>query len=203
MRLSAFFLSTLVLFAPLTAGTKVFTPDTNHSILGFKAATLLFDVPGRFEKYKVAIQGDPADLSTVTIRVELETKSINTENAARDKHLRTEDFFDVARFPRIVFTSEKAWREGDKVVVQGNLDLHGVAKPLQITFTEATGLNGAGNPTWSYKASLPIKRSDFGIGADSVAAKISLKDEVDLNLLLVGFFSEAPAAPAPRHSRKK
>jgi len=203
MRLSALFLSALTLLSPLAAGTKVFTPDTNHSIFGFKAATLLFDVPGRFEKYKLDIQGDPADLSTVKVRVELDTKSINTENAARDKHLRTEDFFDVAKYPRIVFTSQKAWREGDKVVVQGYLDLHGVVKPLQITFTEATGLNGAGNPTWSYKASLPIKRSDFGIGADSVAAKISLRDEVDLNLLLVGFFNEEPAALAPKRSRKK
>lgn len=201
MRLPALFLSALVLLSPLAAGTKTFTPDTNHSLFGFKAATLLFDVPGRFQKYQLNIEGDPADLSTVNIRVELETRSINTENKMRDDHLRTADFFDAARYPKIVFTSRKAWREGDKIQVQGVLNMHGVEKPLQITFTEATGLNGAGTPTWSYKATLPISRKDFGIGADSVAAKISLKDEVDLNLLLVGFFHDAPSAPA--HARKR
>lgn len=203
MRLPALILSALALLSPLAAGTKTFTPDTNHSFFGFKASTLLFDVPGRFQKYKLNIEGDPADLSTVNIRVELDTKSINTANKMRDDHLRTEDFFDVAKYPKIVFRSRKAWREGDKIQVQGILDMHGVEKPLQITFTEATGINGAGTPTWSYKATLPISRKDFGIGADSVAAKISLKDEVDLNLLLVGFFNDAPSVPAPAHARKK
>jgi polyisoprenoid-binding protein YceI len=203
MRLSALFLSAITLVAPLAAGTKVFTPDTNHSFFGFKAATVLFEVPGRFQKYKLNIEGDPADLSTVKIRVEFDTKSINTANSMRDNHLRTEDFFDAAKYPKIIFTSEKAWREGGKVLVQGTLNMHGVEKPLQIAFEEATGLNGAGASTWSYKATLPISRKDFGIGADSVAAKISLKDEVSLNLLLVGFFNDAPAAPAAKAAKKK
>lgn len=202
MRMPAFLLPVILLVSPLVAGTKTFTPDTNHSIFGFKAATLLFDVPGRFEKYKVAIQGDPADLSTVKVRVELDAKSVNTDNAMRDKHLRSEDFFDAARHPKIVFASEKAWREGDKVIVQGTLDMNGVTRPLQISFTESTGLNGAGMPTWAYKAALSLNRKDFGIGADSVAAKISLKDEVQLNLMLVGFFNEAATAPEPK-ARKK
>lgn len=203
MRLPALFLSALVLLSPLAAGTKTFAPDTNHSLFGFRASTLLFEVPGRFQKYKLDIAGDPADLSTVSIRVELDARSINTENKMRDDHLRTADFFDVARYPKIVFTSRKAWREGDKVQVQGLLTIRGIEKPLQITFTEATGLNGAGTPTWSYKATLPINRKDYGIGADSVAAKISLKDDVELNLLLVGFFHDAPAAPAAKAAKKK
>ncbi len=202
MRLTPVFLPALLLLSPLMAGPKVFTPDTNHSILGFRASTFLFDVPGRFEKYQVAIQGDPADLSSVNIRVELVTKSLNTANKMRDDHLRTADFFDAAKYPKIVFTSEKAWRQGEAVVVQGNLDMHGVVKPLQISFTEAKGLNGAGMETWAYKAALPISRKDFGIGADSVAAKISLKDEVDLNLMLVGFFNDAPA-PAQKATKGK
>jgi polyisoprenoid-binding protein YceI len=202
MRNQALFLSALALISPLAAGTKTFTPDTNHSFFGFKAATVLFDVPGRFERYKLNIQGDPADLTTVKIKVELDTKSVNTANKMRDDHLRTEDFFDAAKYPKITFISEKAWREGDQVQVQGILNMHGVKKPLQITFTEATGLNGAGNPTWSYKATLPISRKDFGIGADSIAAKISLKDEVSLNLLLVGFFNDAPSAPAAKPDKK-
>ena len=60
-----------------------------------------------------------------------------------------------------------------------------------LCFLPAFGKNGAGVDTWSYEASLWLKRSDFGIGADSIAAKLSLKDPVELNLMLVGFFHDA------------
>lgn len=188
MRLPACFLSILLLGAPLAAGTPTFTPDTNHTFFGFKASTLLFDVPGRFDSYKLAIQGDPENLSHVSIRVDIAADSIETHNALRDSHLRSSEFFDVAKFPEIVFTSDRAWREGDKVVVQGTLTLHGVSKQVQIPFTEVHGRNGAGNLTYAYRASLRLNRNDFGLGSESVAAKISLKDEVTLNLMLVGFF---------------
>ena len=62
--------------------------------------------------------------------------------------------------------------------------------------------NGAGTDTWSYEGSIKLNRKDFGIGADSVAAKISLKDDVELNLLLVGFFEEKGMA-APKAEPKK
>ncbi|HEX9081548.1 MAG TPA: YceI family protein [Holophagaceae bacterium] len=181
-------LSTLLLVSPLAAGTQRFTPDTNHTIFGFKASTLLFDVPGRFDRYRVDIKGDPDKVSDVSIRVELEAASIDTANATRDNHLRSSDFFDAAKYPKIVFTSNHAWKDGDHLVVQGTLTMHGVSKPIQIVFSDGHGLNGAGNLTYAYRASVPLNRNDFGIGADSVAAKISLRNEVTLNLMLVGFF---------------
>jgi polyisoprenoid-binding protein YceI len=187
------FLSALALlcFLPAFAGTKVFTPDTTHSVIGFKAATLLFKVEGRFDRYQVDIQGDPEALGSVKIRVAIDAASVDTQNETRDNHLRTPDFFDVKRFPAIVFTSSKAWRENGKVMVAGTLEMHGVKKELTLAFDPAFGKNGAGVDTWSYEASLWIKRSDFGIGADSIAAKLSLKDPVELNLMLVGFFHDA------------
>lgn len=204
MHIRALLAVSLMLGLPTLAGDQVFTPDTNHTVLGFKAATLLFDVPGRFERYHTDIAGDPDALSSVKIRVEIDAKSISTNNKMRDDHLRSADFFDAVRYPKIVFTSEKAWKEGDKIVVHGTLELHGQKKELQIPFTPAKGLNGAGAMTWSYKATLPLKRQDFALGADSVAAKISLKDQVDLEILLVGFFNDsAPAkATAPAQARK-
>lgn len=198
MRLRSLLASGLLALAPLLAGDKVFTPDTTHTVIGFTASTILFEVPGRFDRYKVRISGDPETPSTVEVRLEIEARSVNTSNKMRDDHLRSDDFFDATAFPRILFTSAKAWRQGSQIVVQGTLDMHGKKKELQIAFEEAKGLNGAGMPTWSYRATLPINRQDFGIGADSVAAKISLKDEVRLNLLLVGFFNDPePPKKAP------
>jgi len=183
----------LVLALPLAAQTKAFRVDTNHTVFGFKASTLLFDVPGRFDRYKVSIQGDPVDLSGVQIRVELEARSINTSNRKRDEHLRSEDFFDVEHFPKIVFTSSQIKRDGDKLVLRGTLEMHGAKQELEIPFTAAEGRNGADQPTWSYRATLPLDRLAYGIGSQSVAAKISLNKEVELNLMLVGFFEPAPA----------
>jgi len=158
-------------------------------------------VPGRFTRYKADIQGDPATLEGAKVRIELETKSINTSNSTRDDHLRTADFFDAAKYPKITFTSQDVRKEGDRLKVHGTLTMHGVSKELDLFFVAAEGMNGAGTRTWSYRAILPLDRLDFGVGADSVAAKISLKKQVELDLLLVGFFEE-PAPPVKQGAAK-
>jgi len=184
---------------PLHGQGMVFSPDETHTMIGFKAATLLFKVDGTFGRWRADISGDPRTLEGASVKLTLYTGSVNTQNKGRDEHLRSADFFDAARHPRITFTSTKIVREGGKVLVTGLLDLHGTTKELTIPFEPSSGKNGAGVDTWSFEAALKINRKDFGIGADSVAAKLSLKDEVDLNLLLVGFFHEKAAeAPAPK-----
>jgi len=198
--LSALFAAALNLGAD--PGAKVFRVDANHTVIGFKASTLLFDVPGRFDTYKVEIQGDPAAPAGAKVRVEIEARSINTAIKGRDEHLRTADFFDVGAFPRITFTGTQVERTGDTVKVHGTLAMHGQSRDLDLVFQAAEGMNGAGKATWSYRATLPLDRLAFGIGADSVAAKISLRKEVELNLLLVGFFEE-PGAPAPAKPARK
>lgn len=190
-------LPVLLLASPILAQSRAFRVDENHTVFGFKASTLLFDVPGRFMRYSADIHGDPAAPEGASIRVDIDAKSINTAVAARDEHLRSADFFDVARYPKITFTSKEARKEGDHLLVRGTLLMHGVSRDLDLDFQAAEGLNGAGVQTWSYRTTLTLDRLDFGVGADSVAAKISLKRPVELNLLLVGFFEAAPAQPKP------
>jgi polyisoprenoid-binding protein YceI len=190
-------LPALLLALPLLSQNRVFRPDETHTVLGFKASTLLFDVPGRFTRYKADIHGDPATLEGASVRLDIDAKSINTANGTRDEHLRTADFFDVARYPKITFVSSAVKREGDKVLVHGTLQMHGVSRELDLAFVAAEGVNGADTRTWSYRTTLPLDRLDFGVGAESVAAKISLKRQVELELLLVGFFEEPPAPAKP------
>ncbi len=192
----------LWLALPLMAQPRVFRVDDNHTVLGFKASTLLFDVPGRFTHYKADIQGDPAAPEGAKVQIEIDAKSISTAIQARDEHLRSADFFDVAKYPKITFTSREVRRDGDRVVVRGTLAMHGVARDLDLSFVSAEGLNGAGTHTWSYRATLPLDRLDFGLGAESVAAKISLKRPVELDLLLVGFFEEPQAIAQPAPAKK-
>lgn len=189
------FLPALMLAAPLMAQTKVFRVDGNHTVFGFKASTLLFDVPGRFTAVKADIQGDPATLEGARVRIDIDAKSINTAIKSRDEHLRSADFFDVAKYPRIVFTSTDIRKEGERLRVVGTLLMHGVGKELVLSFEPVEGMNGAEVHTWSYRTTMSLDRLDFGVGAESVAAKLSLKRQVELNLLLVGFFEESEAAP--------
>jgi len=191
-----FLLPALLLAAPLLAQTKVFRVDDTHTVIGFKASTLLFDVPGRFTRFKAAIQGDPATLEGASVRLDIDARSVNTANGTRDEHLRSDDFFAAAKFPKITFTSKEVRREGDRVIVRGSLALHGVTRDLELPFVATEGMNGADVRTWSYRATLPLDRLDYGVGADSVAAKISLKRQVELDLLLVGFFEAPPAKAA-------
>ncbi|HJV89230.1 MAG TPA: YceI family protein [Holophagaceae bacterium] len=195
------------LLAPLRGQTptdRTIVVDRNHTMIGFKAATFLFGVPGRFEKYAVDLKGNPDAADGATVKVSIDTASINTAIKSRDEHLRSADFLDAAKYPKITFTSSKVWHEGGKLMAAGSLDLHGVQKDLTLAFEEAKGKNGSGNDSWSYAATLPLNRKDFGVGADSVAAKISLKDTVELNLLLVLYADDsAKAAPVKKATPRK
>ena len=202
-----FILAALLLLAPittLTAADKTFTPDTVHTRLGFIAKTI-FKVEGVFDKYTVEASGDPATLKNAKVKIVFDATSINTDNKTRDEHLKSPDFFDVAKFPNITFTSSKIWKKAGKIMVQGSLDMHGVKKDVTIPFELTTGKNGAGNDTWTFDGSVKINRNDWGVGTGSIAAKISLKDTVELNLQLVGFFhadESAKAEPAKVQVKK-
>lgn len=176
------------LAVPAVAQAKKFDNDGNHSSIEFTAKTVLFKVNGRFDKYNLAIEGDPQALGPVQVKLEIDVKSIDTNNKTRDEHLRSPDFFDAKKFPKIVFTGTKASREGDKVIVEGTLEMHGVKKEMKIPFSPMVAKNGAGVEEHSYQAELVLHRKEFGIGNDSIGARISLADEVRVELMIAGFF---------------
>jgi polyisoprenoid-binding protein YceI len=167
-------------FAPLKL-------DRTHSKVSFTAATVIFDVDGEFGEFSVDIDGDPSKPETVKVEASIDVASINTHNAKRDDHLKSPDFFDVAKYPKIRFTSIGVKSKGSQLIVKGNLTMHGKTKLVSIPLKVAKGKNGAGVDTTTYKGKLTIDRNDFGIGTDSIAAKISLEDEVEIKLLVVTF----------------
>ena len=161
--------------------------DAVHSKVGFTASTLLFDVDGNFGKYDIQIDGDPSKPDTVKVKVSIDVASIDTDNTKRDNHLKSPDFFDAEKHPSITFTSTSVTSNGNQLTVKGDLTMRGKTKPVTIPFKVAKGKNGSGVDTATYKGKLTIDRTDFDIGTDSVAAKISLEDEVDIKLLIVTF----------------
>ncbi|MGB5695388.1 MAG: YceI family protein [Polyangiales bacterium] len=182
LALGTFFLTSIALAA--YSSLKL---DTVHSKIGFTAGTVLFDVDGEFGEYSIEIDGDPQTPQSAKVRASIAVASINTQNTKRDKHLKSPDFFDAEKYPKIVFTSTSVQPKGSQLIVKGELAMHGKTEQVTIPFRIATGKNGAGVDTTTYKGKLTIDRNDFGIGTDSIAAKISLEDEIEIKVLIVTF----------------
>lgn len=185
-----FLVPALVALSVGSAASAAFTPlklDTVHSKVSFTAATLLFDVDGAFGDYSIEVEGDPNAPQSVKIKATISASSIDTQNTKRDDHLKSADFLDVEKHPTITFTSTNVKGEGSQLTVKGQLSIHGKSKSVSIPFKVANGKNGAGVDTRTYKGKLTIDRNDFGVGTDSIAAKISLEDEVEIKLLVVTF----------------
>jgi polyisoprenoid-binding protein YceI len=161
--------------------------DRTHSKVSFTAATLIFDVDGEFREFSVDIDGDPSKPETVKVEASIDVASIDTKNEKRDDHLKSPDFFDAAKYPKIRFTSIGVKAKGSQLTVKGNLTMHGKTKLVSIPFKVVKGKNGAGVDVTTYKGKLTLDRNEFGIGTDSIAAKISLEDEVEIELLIVTF----------------
>ena len=161
--------------------------DRTHSKIGFTAETLLFDVDGQFKDYTLEVEGDKNEPAKAKVKVTVNVASIDTQNQKRDDHLRSPDFFDAKKHPTITFTSTNIRPKGNQLIMKGDLTMHGKTKRVTIPFKVAKGKNGAGIDTTTYKGEITIDRNDFGIGTDSIAAKISLEDEVELKLLIVTF----------------
>jgi polyisoprenoid-binding protein YceI len=178
--LSIVFVISTALAAPLKL-------DRTHSKIGFTAETLLFDVDGQFKDYTLEVEGDANEPAKAKVQVTINVASIDTQNQKRDDHLRSPDFFDVEKHPTITFTSTSIRPKGKQLIMKGNLTMHGKTKPVTIPFKVAKGKNGAGVDTTTYKGEITIDRNDFSVGTDSIAAKISLEDEVELKLLIVTF----------------
>lgn len=185
-----FLVPALLALSVASAASAAFVPlklDTVHSKVSFTAATLLFDVDGEFGDYSIEVEGDPNAPESVKIKAAISASSIDTQNTKRDEHLKSADFLDVEKHPTITFTSTSVKSKGSQLTVKGQLSMHGKTKAVSIPFKVANGKNGAGVDTRTYKGKLTIDRNDFGVGTDSIAAKISLEDEVEIKLLVVTF----------------
>jgi len=114
--------------------TAAWNIDASHTRTGFSVKHLVIsDVKGEFAKTNGKAQIDDADLSKSSIEVTIEAASVDTRDEKRDNHLKSADFFDVAKYPTITFKSTKveAGKDG-ALTVTGDLTMHGVTKPVTL-----------------------------------------------------------------------
>ena len=164
LRVGAWALAAL-LAGSLAAAADTYAVDPVHSDVQFKVRHFLTPVPGRFRQFDGTIQYDPAKPEASKVELTVQADSIDTANDKRDAHLKSPDFFEVAKFPTLRFVSKAVKKTGpQELEVTGDLTIHGVTRevtlPVQVlgTMKMPDGSEKAG-----FAAAFSIDRKDYGI----------------------------------------
>jgi polyisoprenoid-binding protein YceI len=140
--------------------------DPAHSHVEFSVKHLMIStVRGRFGIVRGTIQSDDADPAKGQAEIEIDVDSIDTRESRRDAHLRSADFFDVEKFPKITFRSTRLTDvKGDRFRLVGDLTIHGVTREVALDATsEGRARDPWGGERAGFSATTKIKRSDFGL----------------------------------------
>lgn len=169
------------------AQTSTWTIDPAHSSVQFTIRHLgVSNVHGTITGVKGTVIFDEKDVSKSSVTATMDTATVNTNNDARDKHLKSPDFFDVDKNPTISFKSTAVTKAGGKLQLVGDLTLNGVTKSVTLDLDgPAPPMTQRGKTISGFSASGTLKRADFGFGpkfsspmlGDEV--KISIDVEID------------------------
>ena len=157
----------LTVAVPATSWATTWDIDGSHTTVSFKVRHMMVtDVRGEFGKVEGKVDINDKDLSKSNVDVTIDVGSVNTRDEKRDGHLKSPDFFDVAKHSKITFKSTKVASAGKgKLKVTGNLTIKGVTKKVTLDVSEFT--KEIKGPWGSYHrgatATTTIDRKDFGI----------------------------------------
>jgi polyisoprenoid-binding protein YceI len=168
-----------------TAADYVVDTKNAHASINFRIKHLGFSwLAGRFDKFTGTFSYDDKNPDASKVKIEIDTASVDTNHAERDKHLRAADLLDTDKFPTAIFESTSVKSSGpEKATVSGKLTLHGVTKDIVI---EAQRVGGGKDPWGGYRdgftGTTTLKLADFGISRDLGP----FSKEVELTLDLEG-----------------
>jgi polyisoprenoid-binding protein YceI len=182
-----------VLSIPALATDYVIDPA--HTQLGFKAKHIVGKVPGRFTKFSGKFSYDPKDPMSWKAEATIDPASVNTDVEGRDKHLKSDAFFDVAKCPAMSFKSTKVSDvAGDHFKLTGDLTMHCVTKPVTLDVeADGTGKDPWGNESASFSATARINRQDWGVSWNKKldSGGVLVGDNIDLILEISGNVKKA------------
>lgn len=183
------FLFALALSQVVMFGQIKWNIDNAHSSVGFTVTHLVIsEVDGSFKTYSGTISAPTPDFVGATIDFTVDVNSVNTENEMRDKHLKSPDFFDADKFPKMTFKSASFKKlSGNKYELLGNLTIKDVTKPVKFDVTYGgTVKDPYGNTKAGFKATTVISRSAYGLKWSAVteAGGAVVSDDVTINLKL-------------------
>ena len=150
-----------------------------QSRLQFKGYSLLANALGTFHRFSGEIVADAQQLNASHVRFVIEAASLDTANAKRDQHLRSQDFLFVDQYPTITFTSTAVTRDGLTYVVQGDLEMRGVTRRVIIPVTIEQR-----HDEIVVQGSITLNRRDFGMQYNAFFNPV--QDAVDVTFTIIG-----------------
>ena len=197
---------TLSLLASPAFAQDVWVCDKTHSEVSFQVRHFVAKVRGNFRDFACTITANPAKPEDSKVEFTVKAASIDTDNERRDTHLKSQDFFEVEKFPEISFRSAKVKATGkDKYDVTGTLTMHGVSKEITLPVNFggvmiSKNREGKEDPKGGFDTQVTLNRKDYGIVYNRVLDNggTMLGDDVvvSINLEVVKPPTAAPAAAA-------
>jgi polyisoprenoid-binding protein YceI len=185
-------LTVAIMALPALAEATPWTIDADHSNVGFSVSHLMVShVKGNFNKYTGVVDLNDKDITKSNVNVSIDAASINTNVQKRDEHLRSADFFDVAKYPTLTFVSKK-WARAAKgaLKVTGDLTIHGVTHEvvLNVAPFSKESKDPWGNFRRGTSATTTINRKDYGLvwnqaletGGVAVGEDVNISLEVEM-----------------------
>jgi len=173
---------------PAASFSATYAIDPDHSSIQFKVRHLMVsNVKGVFGKVSGTIDLNEQDITKSRTSVSIETSSIDTGVTKRDEHLRSADFFDVAKYPQMTFSTRKVHRTGaNTLAITGDLTIHGITREvvLDVEGPTAEVKDPWGNFRRGASATTRINRKDFGLTWNKAleTGGVVVGDEVTINL---------------------
>ena len=156
--------------------TQPYKIDSGHSTIGFKVHQYLTTVAGKFTRFSGTVDVDPDHPEKSSVAAKIDAASIDTEIAKRDAHLRSAEFFNVAKCPGITFKSRSVKRTGENTgEITGDFTMHGVTKTIILHAKLLGDPKAAGNAQrtrWQVTTA-PLNRREFGLLFSSGTEAIS------------------------------
>lgn len=180
--------ASLLLLTPTafaSADTYIIDTKDMHASVTFKVNHLGYSwLTGRFNDFKGQFVFDEDKTANNSVEVTINTNSVDTNHAERDRHIRSDDFLNVKKHSQAHFKSTSVTPDGDdegEYIVKGDLTLHGVTKPVEFEIEQV----GAGKDPWGgyrrgFEGELELKAADFGINYDLGPAAATVYLEFNL-----------------------
>jgi polyisoprenoid-binding protein YceI len=161
--------------------------DASHSEIGFTVRHMMFaKVRGQFKTWTAKVAYDAAAPTRSTVTVEVDTASVDTREDKRDGHLRSADFFDAEKFPKMIFQSKRIEPAGDgRYAVVGDLSIRGVTREITLDVVQTgAGKDPWGNDRLGFSAKASIQRSEWGLAWNQAleAGGVLVSDKVDIEV---------------------
>ena len=160
--------------------------DPTHSEVQFKVKHLVIStVSGFFKSFEGSLTTDSEDFENAQVEFSLDVNSIDTNQEQRDGHLKSAEFFDAEKYPKISFTSTSLTKDGDDYKLNGDLTIKDVTKPVSLD-VEYGGSAGDfyGNTKAGFEVTGKINRKEFGLTWDGVTEAGSIVVGEDIKLII-------------------